>query len=224
MALFNVRYFKYNTVVSFSIVKPWLVLGAKYEIESLRSEGLIRLRSVFPSSYQQYLDSKALRSKFLGDPGRVMDVINIAQTQDLKDVLPAAFYECSLLSASRLVSGIGPEATPLLSPADFARLLIGQRKLIDSDIGFLNNWVVYTPAATCRLHPRCTHVVNVGLGCNWAEFTESAGKMLTVPPVITRHLNPGQLCGACDQKAREDVQNYCQKTWNNLGQYFGLKA
>ncbi|KAK7690540.1 hypothetical protein QCA50_005638 [Cerrena zonata] len=212
------------STLPFAVVNPWIRLGHKYDVRGPRSEALRRLGVLFPVSYHLYLENAILRDRFIGSNlKRFITIYNLARSQNLRDILPAALYKCSSLSYDVLVSGVGEDAPSSLSPADLVIILAGQRNLINSDIGFLKKLIAFTPSENCSTPDHCHYVTRLNLGVYWDDLIAHAGRILSTSPTVMTYMTAGNLCLHCKNHIIDEVQKYCVETWNSLDKLFGLK-
>ncbi|KAI0669334.1 hypothetical protein C8Q78DRAFT_978161 [Trametes maxima] len=131
--------FKYGERLSFSSIAPLLELAHKYNIEALRDDMVLRMRTVFchqfsvfkssaefiysPEGYtERILRSTALEIVPSRDAIRSVELIRlIGETM----MLPMAFYLCTLLPAATLISGskLPNGRMAYLSPGDLAHCM-----------------------------------------------------------------------------------------------------
>ncbi|KZP06404.1 hypothetical protein FIBSPDRAFT_322892 [Athelia psychrophila] len=90
--------------VTIDIVAAFIRMGKKYEIESLRVEGLQRLFYEYPVSLQGY-DNIDDYSRITSARSVKFDVAMLAREQNLSSVLPLALMLCCMSSAEEIIEG-----------------------------------------------------------------------------------------------------------------------
>ncbi|TCD70988.1 hypothetical protein EIP91_000486 [Steccherinum ochraceum] len=113
------RYFDKDHILTFIEVSAMLRLGSKYQVERIRAEAVRRLELCFPDDLDSFCTTGsdsfiycAPDFPYFYEPSRTtvsltLDdckaVINLARAHDLNNLLPAAFYSCTLIATEELV-------------------------------------------------------------------------------------------------------------------------
>lgn len=78
--------------VTLSVIKSFLNLGRKYEIKNLYLEATTRLSFEYPSTLNEWDNTRYTLQLIECDPGLAFDIINLAREHGLLLILPATFY------------------------------------------------------------------------------------------------------------------------------------
>jgi hypothetical protein len=72
-------------------------LGRKYDIDHLRDEALLRLTVEFPTTLSEWENLAPNYTQIIHEEendGLLYDIVNLAHQNDIKSILPAAYYLC----------------------------------------------------------------------------------------------------------------------------------
>lgn len=140
------RYFDLKVALPFRVVAGMLRIGRKYSIKSFIASGRDRLKTIFPTSLEDY-DRLPVMSRFhlksivttslatpisiLMEEEDTMEAIPLLKTFGLKHCLPAAFYALPQFGERRLFSAV---AKGLLSLDICKHCTIGLVRLRQADV------------------------------------------------------------------------------------------
>ncbi|EAU80916.2 hypothetical protein CC1G_03092 [Coprinopsis cinerea okayama7 len=130
-------FLKRRTHLTFPLIRAMIVLGHKYEFDTLKEEGLTYLSQVYPPSYTA-LNSTERKDKlklFYTDDTTFIDAVNLALEHNHKRFLPALFL--AVLTHTQypeiLTNGLADKTGRIVKiPAETAvKLAIGHEKLYE---------------------------------------------------------------------------------------------
>jgi hypothetical protein len=88
------RCYNPREAVEFNVLAAMIRMGRKYEIDYLREEALVRLTTEFPTTLTEWDKLPHFYTQIVHQNGILFDIINLALQNDIKSILPAAYYLC----------------------------------------------------------------------------------------------------------------------------------
>ncbi|EIW61093.1 uncharacterized protein TRAVEDRAFT_166217 [Trametes versicolor FP-101664 SS1] len=219
----------------FPFVASLLELSHKYDIEALRADMLLRLRSCFCHKYSAFLAQTSFQPVAANDPEQLLRsglleiipsrdairAVNLVRLVDERTMLPVALYLCTLLPGARLVSGTTLEngRVATLSPTDLALCIDARTNLVMRRIRAFNT----APASVCRQPTLCaavlqqmarmTHYQQPSLPCHVLANVDQAP--MTSPP-------GNFLCAQCSAPLVAVSAEFRRSAWAHLPGDLGL--
>lgn len=218
--MFDIHRYVSRDALSISVVAAFVLIGTKYEIEILRTEGLKRLFYECPTNLSDYDGYKAY-SRISKSRGVDFDVANLAREQGLLSVLPfALFWLSSSYDAERLAFGRPRDngTTAKISTADLITCLIARESLAKLQQKTTFAWINPYPStfSSCTTPQRCV------------EVRVEAMSLLLLPPnnidglLSWRDAPVEGMCTKCMMVAELLHKEGRVKFWNGLPGIFGL--
>ncbi|CAL1717210.1 unnamed protein product [Somion occarium] len=165
----NLREFYSNGLwpLPFSVVSAFLRLGSNYQIDHLRAEAIHRLRICFPTRLSQYkaeafsnLTSQEAQKHsipIMMSFSDAIEVIQLAQSFDLADILPSAFYTCAQLPTSQLFDAV---SAGRLSLRDLQRIIEAFPRLTRVNKFKLSRLIRRATSPTCHHRNLCRSLMH----------------------------------------------------------------
>lgn len=211
-----------------------LSLGHKYRLDHLHAEALRCLKQYFPDNHSREIPSLLPPSGWASpkcsvaqEPKFAIPVINLARTQGLDCLLPAAFFVTVYLQSDHLVNGFadGNGHHWKLSAADMTRCLTG-RENPDAAVRRHHEWIFSPILDTCEDQERCkaasqvnaSHLLTASFRSDHALHTQFA---LHSYDVVETAL-PEKYCKACSEHNKRTYEAERQDTWKSLRKFFDL--
>lgn len=221
----------------FPFVASLLELAHKYDIEAIRTDMLLRLRSCFCHKYSAFLAQTSFQLVSANDPEHLLRsdllevipsrdairAVNLVRLVDERPMLPVALYLCTLLPGAKLVSGTTLEngRVTTLSPADLALCIDARTNLVMRRIRAFNT----APASVCRQPTLCaavlqqmarmTHYQQPSLPCHVLANVDQAP--MTSPP-------GNFLCAQCSAPLVAVSAEFRRGAWAHLPGDLGLEV
>ncbi|TCD63691.1 hypothetical protein EIP91_005096 [Steccherinum ochraceum] len=157
--------------ISMKVVFALLQLAIKYEIDYLRDEAISILQTLYPLSYDEFVEQRQPKSALrITDRTENQDpiiIINLAWKHGLHSLLPGAFFACAKLSNKELIratKGSGREDDlTRLSDEDLERCLNG-RAMLQSQ--YFNRYSSYEQGE-CSFRCLQKHICGSSLDNHW---------------------------------------------------------
>ncbi|KZT11166.1 uncharacterized protein LAESUDRAFT_642561 [Laetiporus sulphureus 93-53] len=138
-----------TVIVTFDTIAACVHLGNKYQMDDVFEGSLDRLKSCFPTSFDDWeqleVGDTYIRSSVM--EVQVTDairVVNLARTCECTELLPVALYICATLSSRDLVLGVN---SANLHPNDLARCVSARNNILQS--------LPFTSISQIMPHPLC---------------------------------------------------------------------
>ncbi|KAJ6497467.1 hypothetical protein C8R45DRAFT_898773 [Mycena sanguinolenta] len=145
-----------QTAFSLSMIAVLIRLGRKYDFRELLELAVARLAFENPGELQEYEALTAARSgkayqttRIQHYPGILVDILTLARENDLRSILPCAYYRVVLHhNPTQLFDGVprGDGTIAMLAPVDQRRCAISRDELIKArfeeqyTLGWLQKW------------------------------------------------------------------------------------
>ncbi|TCD66509.1 hypothetical protein EIP91_001285 [Steccherinum ochraceum] len=102
----GIQYLAKREQPSWAIVNAMLVLGRKYQIDDLYSEGVHQLERIYPGDVDVLGQGKAGTDFMSFEHEHMISVANVVQDLDLQHLRAHSLYDCCQLDNSDLVRGV----------------------------------------------------------------------------------------------------------------------
>lgn len=220
--------------MDFRTIRAMLQLSFKYEVEFIREEALRRLRFCFPSTLSAFESWTREGGAITMRTRDTIAVIDLARTFNLTDILPCAFYRCcTRLDMVQLLSKYryGDDDCVEMSRDDLRICLQGIEKLLADGPSRARLFTHFNPPATCHRPGSCTMAITSLAGtATCKKFFTRRATLTPVDSVVDvwqcQHrdqLDGMPLCGACRSAFIVKYNEHRQKSWDSLGDIFGIK-
>ncbi|GBE89172.1 hypothetical protein SCP_1501800 [Sparassis crispa] len=206
-------------------------LAQKYQIEDLREDGILRLKTCFTDKFDVWEDilnkSQASYSSTLMRfrPTDAIAAVDLAHRTDTLSMLPIALYLCCTLESSYLIRGVtrADGTVERLSPEDLERCLDARTYLLNRNIS-MNQQIYGATSPSCSDRSRCSiilerasaHRVMNSVGAKAHHVLRSTDEFAES---LVRSFS---LCRECLAliKSRDLIAR--RTVWNELPTFFGL--
>jgi hypothetical protein len=203
--------------VDFERVASILRLSTKYEMATFREQCILELKGLYPSSLEEFdvvygscgapwtFETKDCQAATL------FKAIQLAREMNVLEILPCAFYFCTQLSTSVI----------LTAPSDSTACLIGrdtlQKMQDEQTYSFVHH---FTASDGCR--SGCTRQMDQLV----APFYTAKNKWTTLNPFTLEladfSMYHGSVCDNCFKAMKEGQTSARRKVWATLPGIFGL--
>ncbi|KAL6308622.1 hypothetical protein BKA93DRAFT_763419 [Sparassis latifolia] len=210
--------------VQFSFVASLIRLGHKYQIIGLRDDAVARLKTCFPSKFEEWDNFEKLRSSSMTmEKTDAITAVNLARLTENHSILPVALYGCCLLDTDTILFGTCRKdgSVERLSPEDTRNCIEGQRRLLRANRNALT-WVFDAKKGSmdCELRESCSKILRTlpktahieGILADWQALHP-----------WTVHLDMN-LCGSCIKMLETKDLEARRELWVQLPSYMGVSV
>ncbi|KAJ7458972.1 hypothetical protein FB451DRAFT_1097548 [Mycena latifolia] len=205
-----------NDPLPFNVISAFLRLGKKYRIQPLYDNGLLRLKSAFPPTRDEYSQNRSRERISFGGPGApgskstiAVDTILLARELDIPSLLPAAFW----LAATQLELLAAPN-TSSLSEADRTLLISSAKPLRVAHANYLFGWLDDVNS-DCIQRVMCDKKKTMNALTLWKP--PGLSPFFSWAPSLAKGL-----CNSCAAAGRDYHSTGSQRLWDELPSFFGL--
>ncbi|KAF5340730.1 hypothetical protein D9611_007355 [Ephemerocybe angulata] len=211
--------------LAFDAVAAMIRMGRKYDIDYLRHEALLRLTTEFPTTLSEWDKLPHDYTQIHHQSGILFDIVNLAHDNDIKSVLPAAYYLC-IQEFEDLLTGTArdDESVAQVSYDVKRECILGRERLFRAQTDHLFGWVDNVGCSDkCTQPARCRAAGSSLIKALYVPMPEPARTLERW--IEFKQFVPMQtmaLCQVCSKDAERAHEEGRQQIWNNLPSYFGL--
>jgi hypothetical protein len=217
------NYFTDKKPQPFALLAAFVRLGRKYEIHQLRDEAINRLCRVYPIRLKKWLSMEDKFTHIIPEDTVHLDVIHLAQENDLPYLLPAAFLLCyDTFTHQQMLEGVhrNDGTLAVLSAEDQRMITLGWHALIAEQFKETYKWM--DTAEDEGLFKKCTSPEE----CNAARRENYYCTFYPAPDL--KALDDwdedwaDELCDSCAAVSIRQHKKGRTNIWNELPSFFGL--
>ncbi|KAH9842444.1 uncharacterized protein C8Q71DRAFT_203514 [Rhodofomes roseus] len=209
----------------FSTVACLIRLGHKYQMESILTGAISRLKTCFPALYADACMLRNRRSSYMSFKDEdAVAVVNLARLTQTGIVLPGALFVCALLPNELLLHGVprGDGTMERLAPEDIVRCLNGRECLVRAARTRFE-WLLLEDMYTsddCSQEEECQPAME-----RMAKDIARQGLLSNIDflnVMLAGQHETNNMCVSCRQMLDDDDNNVCVYIWSNLPEYMGV--
>ncbi|KAH9930230.1 uncharacterized protein B0H18DRAFT_1145954 [Fomitopsis serialis] len=210
-----------------------LSLSHKYDIESFYEEAIYRLLEDYPVTFDRFRSTEQyfLEPFEAAHHAGSIFIINAARrirTPELLELLPLAFYLCSLLDGSLLVKGVPRSNGELekLSADDLLRCINGKEGLMKANAAATMCLGPFTEslADDCKVFETCKKaLVAITQDALEADIFSACDALTNIDSWIDEKARKYALCERCAGNIRSVHRDAQKEVWDTLIDIFELR-
>jgi hypothetical protein len=211
-----------HSKVDYDRVACILRVSTKYQMATFRSQCILELTHLYPSSLEQFdamygLNGAPWTFQTKDDMAtEFFKVFKLVYELNVPELLPCAFYFCTQLSLPNILAGLSKE--------DSAACLVGrdslQKMQYEKTYAFVHHFPGYLGCQSPGSCPR-------EMGRSIPDFYRAKNQWTNLNPYTLQVADfsiyrDGSICPACLKAMEEDHQKSRKKAWEDLPGIFGL--
>ncbi|CAL1717213.1 unnamed protein product [Somion occarium] len=220
----------------FPTVSAFLRLGFKYHIAVIREEAIYRLGLCFPTTLEDY-DPDIFMQREMPDVRRIkrgwlpialkrsdaIEVVNLAHSFDLDNLLPSAYYVCAQLPTFKLCYAVEENR---LDTLDLIRIFDGHKEL--TMLEFQKTSVLFQQRTSeqCKTVEFCQTIMgDIALEYHPDKETLTFQECFKAPKddgSWWKSLADDGLCQGCLEHVSQEYAEEINWIWSNLAEIFAL--
>lgn len=210
-----------DELYTFGQLSSLVRLAHKYCIVDVEQQGLACLKSYFTDDFDLWDNTPSLfiYGHERNDLSSGIEAIHLARLTNTPEILPVAFYICTLLRGDVVDGWTRPDGTVVhLASEDLRRVINGYGILQRESYQLLTDQVNVKPHGTCVTPARCGPVLQT---IHEAYLADKSPWLLHSWPgfIATK-----PLCGRCRAHLTDNARVERRKLWLRLPQVFDLQA
>jgi hypothetical protein len=195
-------------------------LSNKYDIPHVRSRAISHLMAIYPTTLTAWDQRKIVLQKSSFSPFAVLE---LAQSMDIPQILPAVFLDCSTQSTEALVDGFKYLSTqnPTLASTNLRTFVDARQMLLQAKLTRLYGFLRDEDSASCPDKYRNCPLKRL----EWMTRTSNSHHVESPLAIDIDWMRYGwDVCEFCLLRAKEGYNSARQKLWNDLPSFFDLPA